>query len=263
MAGAGVYLPAAEVAFDSAVWGVAEEYGDARLEGCRAFLTVPAVLQTVHRAEFWGATVAMQAYWPCQLGTDNLNVARAIGRLLDRDCMAVPLAEDGDVVALAQYMIRTRGRETVRVTNVKGYASDSDVEQGRVRLEDQLGNAEAHTAADLGRRHQSELLMDAGSSLLKVRTHWYPVMQQLHRFLVAVSGVAVNMMGKGVLPLTHLSGTQVGRRKVRRTETRVNVDLASLPGPCGFLHGPWMQVDGGCITGLDVVAWPNSVGIFV
>ena len=95
-AGAGVYLPAAEVAFDSAVWGVAEEYGDARLEGCRAFLTVPAVLQTVHRAEFWGATVAMQAYWPCHLGTDNRNVARAIGRLLDLDCLAMPLVEDGD-----------------------------------------------------------------------------------------------------------------------------------------------------------------------
>ena len=29
---AGVYLPAAEVAFESAVWGVAEECGDARLE---------------------------------------------------------------------------------------------------------------------------------------------------------------------------------------------------------------------------------------
>ena len=34
VAGAGVYLPAAEVAFECAVWGVAEGYGDARLERC-------------------------------------------------------------------------------------------------------------------------------------------------------------------------------------------------------------------------------------
>ena len=34
VAGAGVYLPATELAFDGAVWGV-EEYGDARLERCR------------------------------------------------------------------------------------------------------------------------------------------------------------------------------------------------------------------------------------
>ena len=53
-------------------------------------------------------------------------------------------------------MIRTRGRETVRVTEVRGHADDVDVQQGRVRLEDQLGNAEADAAADLGRRHRSE-----------------------------------------------------------------------------------------------------------
>ena len=63
--GAGVYLPASEVAFDSSIWRTAEEYGDARLERCWAFLPVPGVLQTVQRAEFWGASVAMQAYWPC------------------------------------------------------------------------------------------------------------------------------------------------------------------------------------------------------
>ena len=46
-AGAGGFLPAAEVAFESSVWGVAEEYGDARLERCRACRPVPGVLQTV------------------------------------------------------------------------------------------------------------------------------------------------------------------------------------------------------------------------
>ena len=65
VAGAGVYLPASEVAFDCSVWGTAEKYGDARLERCRAFVPVPEVMQAVQRAEFWGAIVAMQAYWPC------------------------------------------------------------------------------------------------------------------------------------------------------------------------------------------------------
>ena len=51
-------------------------------------------------------------------------------------------------------MIRTRGQGTVRVTVVKGHATDSDVEQGLVRLEDKLGNAEADAAADFGWRHQ-------------------------------------------------------------------------------------------------------------
>ena len=78
VAGAGVYLPASELAFENLVWCTVEEYGDARLERCRAFLPVPGVMQTVQRAEFWGAIVALQAYWPCHLGIDNLNVARSI-----------------------------------------------------------------------------------------------------------------------------------------------------------------------------------------
>ena len=45
------------------------------------------VMQTVQRAEFSGAVVAMQAYWPCHLGIDTLNVARTVGRLLDKDCL--------------------------------------------------------------------------------------------------------------------------------------------------------------------------------
>ena len=40
-------------------------------------------MQTVQRAELWGAILAMQAYGPCHLGIDNLHVARSIGRLLD------------------------------------------------------------------------------------------------------------------------------------------------------------------------------------
>ena len=131
--------------FDGLIWGTAEEYGDARLERCRAFLRVPGVMQTVQRAEFWGAIVALQAYWPCHLGIDNLNVARSIGCLLDCDCLSkpLPLIKDGDLVALARCMIRARGRETVRVTKVKGHAEDADVQQGRVRLLDKQGNAEA------------------------------------------------------------------------------------------------------------------------
>ena len=100
----------------------------------RAFLPLPGVVQTVQPVEFWCAIVALKAYWPCHLGVDNLNVARSIGHLLDHDSLVrpLPLVEDGDLVALVQYMIRTRGRETVRVTKVKGYAEDADVRSASV-----------------------------------------------------------------------------------------------------------------------------------
>ena len=110
-------------------------------------------------------------------------------------------------------MIQTQGQDTVQVTKVKGHATDADVQQGRVRLEDQLGNTEADAAADSGRRHQSELLLAARRILLKVRNHWYPKMRQLHGFMIAVTRVAV----KEVLLLIHLSGIRVeGKGRVGR-----------------------------------------------
>ena len=265
VAGAGVYLPASEIAFDNAVWGTVEEYGNAQLERCRAFLPIPGVLQTVQRAEFWGAIVALQAYWACHLGIDNLNVVRSIGRLLDADRLAkpLPLIKDGDLVALVQYMIRTRGRNTVRVTKVKGHAKDDDVQHGRVRLIDQQSNIEADIAADLGRRHQTEALIDARRRLLQARGYWYPVITDLHRFMIAIARVSVNHDGRGGTAPHPLVWDQGSRPKVRKLGIRVNVDLASLPGPPGFLNCEWVQVHAGHITGAGIAAWPYSVGILV
>ena len=212
-----------------------------------------------------GAIVALQAYWPCHLGIDNLDVARSIGRLLDNDCLAKPLSlvKDGDLVALVQHVIRTRGRDTVRVTKVKGHANDDDVQHGRVRLLDRLGNVEADIAADLGRRHQTELLIDARRKLLQARTYWYPIMTDLHRFMIAIARVSVNHDGKGGTAPDPLVWDQGSKPRVRNLAIRVTVDLASLPGPPGFLNFTWVQVDAGHIAGDDIAVWPYSVGILV
>ena len=147
----------------------------------------------------------------------------------------LPLVKDGDLIALVQKMIRTRGRDTVRVTNVKGHAEDVDVQQGRGRLEDQVGNVEADAAADLGRRHQCEVLIDAGRRLLKTRSYWYRVVLDLHRFLIAVAGVIVNHDGRGGSTAPDLLVWDQGSRpKARKLAVWVNVDLASLPGPPVF-----------------------------
>ena len=55
---------------------------------------------------------------------------------------------------------------------------------------------EADTAADLGRRHQFEVLIDARRRLREARGHWYPIMLDLHSFMIAVARVSVNHEGK-------------------------------------------------------------------
>ena len=208
-------------------------------------------MQTLQRAEFWGAILALQAYWPCHLGIDNLDVVRSIGRLLEFDCLTepLPLVKDGDLIALARYMIRTRGRETVRVTKVIGHAEDVDVRQGRVRLLDQQVNAEADAAADLGRRHQSEILIDARRRLLQARSHWYPIMLDLHRFMIAVARVSVNHDGRGGTAPDPLVWDQGSKPKVRMLAIRVTVGL----GFFFFFNNSWVQVSAGRIMVLTLL----------
>ena len=173
------------------------------------------------------------------------------------------MVKDGDLVALVQYMIRTRGRHTVRVTKVKGHAKDYDVQHGHVRLIDQQGNVEADIAADLGRRHQTEVLIDARRRLLQARSYWYPVLTDLHRFMIAIARVSVNHDGKGGTAPHPLVWDQGSKPQVRKLDIRVTEDLASLPGPPGFLNCDWVQVHAGHITDADIAAWPYSVGILV
>ena len=88
-------------------------------------------------------------------------------------------------------------------------------------------------------------------------------MTDLHRFMIAIAQVSVNHDGKGGTAPDPLVWDQGSRAKVRKLAIRVNVDLASIPGPPGFLNNDWVQVDAGHITSADISAWPYSVGILV
>ena len=81
---------------------------------------------------------------------------------------------------------------------------------------DRQGNIEADTAADLGRRHQPELLIDGRRKLLQARSYWYPIMTDLHRFMIAIARVSVNHDGKGGSAPDPLVWDQGIKPKVRK-----------------------------------------------
>ena len=58
----------------------------------------------------------------------------------------------------------------------------------------------------------------------------------LHRFMIAVARVSVNHDDKGGTAPDPLVWDQGSKPKVRMLAIRVNVDLASLPGPLGFFE---------------------------
>ena len=128
---------------------------------------------------------------------------------------------------------------------------------------DQRCNAEADAAADLGRLHQSEALIDARRRLHQARCHWYLIMTDLHHIMIVVARVSVNHDGEGGTAPDPLVLDQGSRPKVRKLAIRVQIDHASLPGPPGFLNSSWVQVAAGRIIGADIAAWPYSVGILI
>ena len=64
-----------------------------------------------------------------------------------------------------------------------------------------------------------------------------PDILQLRGYMVAVSRVAVNHDGRGGSAPDPLVWDHGSKRKQRKTDSRINVDLASLPGPPGFSAG--------------------------
>ena len=85
------------------------------------------------------------------------------------------------------------------------------------------------------------------------------IVLKLRRFVVAVSWVSVNHDGRGGTAPDAVVWDQGGIPKRRRVDGRVNIDLASLPGPSNFLQETWMQVCSGGISGADIAGWPYSV----
>ena len=161
---------------------------------------VPGWFQTVQRAEYWEVILALQALMPVHHGVDNLNVCNKV---------------DGDLLDCISSMIRYRGRASVRVTKVKGHASEVMVFDGRVRREDKEDDDAADIAADFGRLRQPRVVIDARRNLLRVWKKWYTRLLLLHRFMFAISREALNRSsGEGGLKFvdwrTGLSGNLLG-----------------------------------------------------
>ena len=263
VAGAGAFVKEVPWVFDGRAWGHAQDL-DIGSDATRIFSMVPGSLQSVQRAEYWGAILAIQAFMPVHVGIDNKNVCNAIGKILHGwSGPPFALCTDGDLLAAIDSMIRKRSARSVKVSKVKGHATDRMVAEGKVRREDKEGNDAADVAADFGRLRQPEAVIDARRNLLRVKKEWYPRMLSLHRFMVAIARESLNLSDGPGSVADPLVWDCSSRPKARRTGDRVVVDKVNLPGPPGFLDSTWYTVDSGPVTAADVASWPFSTNMLV
>ena len=130
------------------------------------------------------------------------------------------------------------------------------VADGWVRREDKEGNDAADIAADFGRLRQPEVVMDARRNLLRVKKEWYPRMQVLHRFMVAISWEALNHDdGRGLWLILQFGIMVPDLKFAWCTQGYLRTSPACLFLP-GFLDESWVLIDSGPV-------WPYSVSILV
>ena len=152
-AGAGVYAHVSGSCCFHRRWGHLNMLPNDQVQGverCSLYSSLPGPLQSVQRAEMWGAVLALQATSAAHLGVDNLNVVRHVSRILacwpgDRP---FELCVDGDLLSLIADLIRKRRSDTVQITKVNGHADDDMVRTGKVRALDKAGNDLADRAAE-------------------------------------------------------------------------------------------------------------------
>ena len=152
-------------------------------------------------------------------------------------------------------MLDLRGRDTVRITKVKGHADEA-------RELDRLGNNAAGEAADFGRRRVGPAVIDDRRHLSGVCGRWYPVVLDLHRFFIAISRAVVNHDGNnGTAPDPIL--WSVGALPKRRRLVHAVRNLATLPGPPALWLGDWVAGPAVTIGVDDVAHWTYTGGLLV
>ena len=208
-----------------------------------------------------GVSFALQAFSGVHIGIDNFNVFRGVVKLIDRgpEGSLLLLVKDGDLFAVIHSMLK-HGREgTVKVSEVRGHAKQAVVDGGDVRHEDLNGNNGADAAADPGRLRQKDAAISVRRALIRARRHWYPIILDLHKFMVAISRTDENHDGHGGTAPDAMTWYQGSIIQPCASLLRVMIDHAPLPGPPGFLDSSWCSLSPTPITQEDVALSGPSV----
>ena len=96
------------------------------------------------------------------------------------------LQGDGDLWQQFWQLVRARGANTVKVTKVKGHATEQQVEEGKVRTEDKEGNDNADQAADQGVNQHARGLRGMVEWIQQRQKKYIEVMSEIQAMIIEV-----------------------------------------------------------------------------
>ncbi len=169
LGGAGIWWPARNLV-DVPLSTAEEElaHGDCNAEGVRLFTSIGGFGGSSTRTELAAGVIAISSQGPVRLGTDSeafrsnaVGIIESIKRS-DRRKAQWKTTSDGDLWEHFFKAVAAKGAHSVRITKVKGHATEEQVAAGEVRSQGKSGNDAADAVADLGVKVHGEDLIKLG-----------------------------------------------------------------------------------------------------
>jgi hypothetical protein len=124
--------------------------------GCAIHTSLAGYGGSSTRAEIAAGTLAISADGPIHLATDSqafMDKAESLIRLAHQGLgpkRPFELQTDGDIWSTFWETVHQKGPSSIKISKVKGHATDEEVREGKVKAEDKVGNDAADKAADVG-----------------------------------------------------------------------------------------------------------------
>lgn len=109
------------------------------------------------------------------------------------------------------------GPESIRISKVKGHATESQVEDGTVKAEHKEGNDRSDDAATIGIRSQSQGILETSNWLIKSHAAYTKFIHRVQCTIVAVLKAEQTQIKEA----THAAHV-TGQRKAALTDTMVD-----------------------------------------
>ncbi len=99
--------------------------------------------------------------------------------------------------------MEAKGPQAVKLTKVKGHATDAMVAQGKVKEEHKVGNGFSDEAADIGVEQHGEDFLEASTFFAAKQKEYGTFIKEIHKLILAISKEASSIRNPHVLGINH------------------------------------------------------------
>ena len=138
------------------------------------------------RSEIAGGIIAIAADGPVHIGTDSQAFCNKATSLIDMERRGRKpkrpwsTQKDGDLWELLHKMVQQKGWKSVKITKVKGHATDANVEDGKVDINDKKGNDKADDYATKGLNGHADDFLKVSRLLTKRQISYVAFVTHVH-----------------------------------------------------------------------------------